>query len=316
MVILFLLLVSDMRVFDSYLYICLKFLHQQRISTLDKIGVEKWNARQEVKSEEIECKKIKGKKVNITTSAIIDPSTTNSVYYKFTSIYDQFPLSQTCMEEDKVIDPHVDNTPYLVFLFKHVELKNQKRGINYVQNVKRVLELMSEHSSLFAAEEIFSNNKSLLVPLDDLMDIIAQYYFNIPISSSDDGLEDDIINMAHQVENIRLLIEYPRPTQCREELCSNDRHNDSPCDYSEDEEDDEEYMCDECESMKNCTWKFTLARSRCSCFNRKYVWDFKSPFNYTIEWDELFDLRERGDDSGRWMYREYDEMCIGYITSA
>ena len=42
-----------MHVFSSYPYICLKFLHQQRVNALDKIGVEEWNAQQELKIKEI-----------------------------------------------------------------------------------------------------------------------------------------------------------------------------------------------------------------------------------------------------------------------
>ena len=315
----------------------------------------------------------------------------------------QFPLSETCVEKNEI--------PYLIFLFTYVEYKHCEKNKfepndkNYGRDVERVLKLMSEHSSLFVAEEIFSNNEFLLL-IPDLIDIIAQYCFNVPSFASDhDALEDDIIRMAHQVENCRLLIKYPRPTQCSEMLCSIHHHLMEQCkldqyikcspgsalnvkcsdktiinvkcspgsalnvkcsdktiinancsakctpdsesnkfvpeplesnlysngtklpsaeinssanptltvNHSDNPNSDKDEKCNECERMKNCTWEFTLGRSRCNCSNKKYMWKFKPLFDYTFEWNKLFDLRKQEDDKARWMYRDYDKICMGYI---
>ena len=317
-----------MQVLNNYTYICLKFLHQQRINALNKIGVEKWNARRA--NTRLDSKDDNYEELN-----------SRSIYYNFTSIYDKFPLSLKCIEDDYDVDQHIDTSPYLVFLFRYVELDQRivlDVGLkNRGKNVQTVLELMSKHASLFEAEKILFDRSIVpassvdgsivpassvdgsivptssvdgsivpassiacpLIPIIELVDIVAQYYFEVDNQSSYDA-----IIMAHQVENNRLLIKYPRLTKCRKEICYY-------CGYGGVSEDKEKNKCEKCERMKNCTWRFTLGRSRCSCLGANYIWNFQLNFYYYEE--NLFDLRQGDNNRARWRHRKYDKVCVGNI---
>lgn len=104
--------------------------------------------------------------------------------------------------------------------------------------------------------------------------------------------DEDLIMLAHMAYHQKILISHPQPTrECRENFenhighCARCRkHNDGKEYEGDDGEDDGEvdengkdkYVCRDWywrANQKDCVWEFSFGRSRCSCRDRKYVWD-------------------------------------------
>lgn len=219
------------------------------------------------------------------------------------------------------INTHINDTPWLIFMFKHVEPNNNSTVhrpdvFNTEEQVENVMNFIKSYTQLFMAEKLLT---SILVV--DIIDIIAEYYLTMKEEKKSviSSLRNSIVTMAHQLENIRLLIAYPPSGTCDLEYNNKCRncfwgYNRGYDYYSEEDEED----CEDCDKVCECAWYFTISCSRCDCpWRRKYYWDFAPKLEKdTHDWINSFNLREPEDNEARWCFRDRDEIHLGNISDA
>jgi hypothetical protein len=97
-------------------------------------------------------------------------------------------------------------------------------------------------------------------------------------------------------------------------LCDDLTNNIKYCHYTQVNPDDHIPNCKKCRQMYNCTWKFSMSRSRCSCGNFKFIWSVDNLYESDIL--NAFDISFSQNDPRRYLNRSKNNICLGNLVDA